>query len=62
MRSGRIGYCKVMGAALQLLVWGIFKTYITLFCGKLIISTLERICEYAAGKIRARAITFPIKE
>jgi hypothetical protein len=51
-----------MAVALQLLTWGIFKTYITLFCGKLIVFTLERICEYAAGEIRVRAITFPIKE
>jgi len=51
-----------MGVALQLLACGIFKTYITLFGGKLIVSTLERICEYAAGKFRVRAITFPIKE
>jgi hypothetical protein len=51
-----------VGAALQLLAWGIFKTYITLFCGKLIVSTFERICEYAAGEICVRAITFPIKE
>jgi hypothetical protein len=33
-----------------------------LFCGKLIVFALERISEYSAGEIRARAVTFPIKE
>jgi hypothetical protein len=49
-------------AAPQLLALGIFETYVMLFCGKLIVFTLERISKYPAGEIRVRAITFPIKE
>tara|TARA_B100000315_G_scaffold34289_1_gene29013 strand:- start:68 stop:277 length:210 start_codon:yes stop_codon:yes gene_type:complete len=41
---------------------GIFETYVMLFCGKLIVLTLERISKYPAGGICVRAITFPIKE
>jgi hypothetical protein len=51
-----------MGVALQLVACGIFKIYITLFGGKLIPSTFERISKHSTGEFRARAITFPIKE